>query len=504
MPLLLLPMLTAENSATIAICLVAIGILGWGFYRNRSYGKIGILAWLQSAALMLPWLVFFGSFALGIYINLAAVLILLLISTGLYIWLGNRLRLAAQDPEANAEIIKKLNRYQPETSTTTTPPDSTTPNIPQTAATNEELEKIRGIFGIDTFFATETLPYQQGAIFKGNLRGEPVVVHDRLQAKLHSLMGDKYRLFLVEGFENRPVVVVLPSSNDRLEMTITQKVLAVVLLVATIASSLETAGIFLGFDFYAHPDRWRETMPLFLGLWTILISHELGHWLMASKYQIKLSWPNFLPTAQIGAFGAITRFASILPNRSTMFDISIAGPAAGGIVAFGLLLVGLFLSHSGAGLEIPAQFFQSSILVGSIAKVMLGGEVHKTLISVSPLVIVGWLGLVVTALNLMPAGQLDGGRMIQAIYGRKTAQRVTIATLVILGIVVLTNPNNSLILYWAVLIGFLQRGLERPSLNELTEPDDARAALTLLALFLMLTVLIPFSPELAGRFGIGD
>jgi membrane-associated protease RseP (regulator of RpoE activity) len=494
-------MLTAENSATIAICLVAIGILGWGFYRNRSYGKIGILAWLQSAALMLPWLVFFGSFALGMYINLAAVLILLLISTGLYIWLGNRLRLAAQDPEANAEIIKKLNRYQPETGTTTPPPE---PSIPATAAPHEDLEKIRGIFGIDTFFATETIPYQQGAIFKGNLRGEPLVVHDRLQQKLLNLMGDKYRLFLVEGFENRPVVVVLPSSNDRLEMTVTQKVLAVVLLVATIASSLETAGIFLGFDFYAHTDRWRETMPLFLGLWTILISHELGHWLMASQHQVKLSWPNFLPTAQIGAFGAITRFASILPNRSTMFDISIAGPAAGGIVAFVLLLAGLLLSQPGSGLEIPAQFFQSSILVGSIAKVMLGNEVHKTLISVSPLVIVGWLGLVITALNLMPAGQLDGGRMIQAIYGRKTAQRVTIATLVILGIVVLTNPDNSLILYWAVLIGFLQRSLERPSLNELTEPDDARAALTLLALFLMLAVLMPFSPELAGRFGIGD
>jgi hypothetical protein len=137
-------MFTAENSATIAICLIAIGILGWGFYRNRSYGKIGILAWLQSSALMLPWLVFFGSFALGIYINLATVLVLLLISTGLYIWLGNRLRLAAQDPNANAEMAKKLNRYQPETGSVPSQSEQVLA-IPQIS--NEDLEKIRGIFG---------------------------------------------------------------------------------------------------------------------------------------------------------------------------------------------------------------------------------------------------------------------------------------------------------------------------------------------------------------------
>jgi membrane-associated protease RseP (regulator of RpoE activity) len=502
MPISLLPpMFTAENSATIAICLIAIGILGWGFYRNRSYGKIGILAWLQSSALMLPWLVFFGSFALGIYINLATVLVLLLISTGLYIWLGNRLRLAAQDPNANAEMAKKLNRYQPETGSVSSQSEQvlTVPKI-----SNEDLEKIRGIFGIDTFFATETIPYQQGAIFKGNLRGEPTFVHDRLQQKMMNLVGDRYRIFLVEGFEDRPVVVVLPNTNDQLVMSTTQKVLAVLLFVATIGSSLETAGIFLGFDFYAHADRWPETLPLSVGLWTVLISHELGHWLMARARQVKLSWPNFLPTAQIGAFGAITRFASVLPNRSTLFDVSIAGPAAGGLVAFLMLIAGLLISRSENGLEIPAQFFQSSILVGSLAKVVLGNEVHKTLVTVHPLVIIGWLGMVITALNLMPAGQLDGGRMIQAIYGRKVAQRMTIATLIILGIVVLTNPANSLILYWAVLVGFLQRNLERPSLNELTEPNDARAALTLLALFLMIAILIPFTPELAGRFGIGD
>jgi len=110
------------------------------------------------------------------------------------------------------------------------------------------------------------------------------------------------------------------------------------------------------------------------------------------------------------------------------------------------------------------------------------------------------LGLIITALNLLPAGQLDGGRIVQSIYGRKTAGRATAITLVILVIASLANP---LALYWAVLILFLQRQQERPATNELTEPDDARAALGLLALFLTLATLLPLTPSLAGRLGIG-
>ena len=192
-----------------------------------------------------------------------------------------------------------------------------------------------------------------------------------------------------------------------------------------------------------------------------------------------------------------------MANRTALFDISLAGPAVGGVVALLLLIAGLLLSHEGSSFQVPSQFFQGSILVGALAKVFVGASVQKTLVDIHPLTIVGWLGLVITALNLMPAGQLDGGRIVQAIYGRKIARRTTIATLIILGIVAFLNPANPLILYWAIVILFLQRGQERPSLNEITEPNDTRAILGLLALFLMAATLIPWTPALASRLGIG-
>jgi membrane-associated protease RseP (regulator of RpoE activity) len=508
----------SETTATILIILVAIGVLGWGFNRARPYGKLGVLAWLQSVVLTAPWLLFFGLFTAGIYVNLVGILFLLVASAGLYIFLGNRLRAAGQDAVLQERATKLLNDKQessdvqkPDEQISATAANLTSPPNGKNATTSEvvpipaeDLKSLQGIFGIDTFFATETIPYQEGVIFKGNMRGvEPEKVFSRLSTSLEERLGDRYRLFLVESPEGRPVVIVLPSSNDPQPSTLPQKILAISLLIATIATSLEAAGLLLNFDFFNNPERFREVLPLSAGIWTIFAAHELGHWWQAKRHNVRISWPFFIPSWQIGSFGAITRFESLIPNRTALFDISLAGPAVGGIVSLLMLIVGLVLSHQGSAFQLPAQFFQGSILVGTLARIFLGASLQTNLVGVHPLMIVGWLGLVVTALNLMPAGQLDGGRMVQAIYGRKTARRTTIATLVVLGIVALANPANPLILYWAIVILFLQRSLERPSLNEITEPNDTRAILALLALFLMVATLIPLTPALAVRLGIG-
>lgn len=498
-------MLTSSETPIIAaVVLVAFGILGWGFYRARPFGKLGILAWLQSVVLMAPWLVFFGLFAAGIYINIVGVLLLLVLSTGIYIFLGRQLRQAGQDAILKAKATERLANQASETASTSenanqpvviaeVKPEAI--NIPE-----EDLNTIKGIFGIDTFFATETIPYQEGAIFKGNLRGDAEQVHNRLTQRLQERLGDQYRLFLVENTDGKPVMIVLPSRTDPKPMQLSQKAFAVILLVATIATSLEAAGLLLNFDLFANPSRVSEALPIGLGIFTILIAHEIGHWLLARKHQVRLTWPFFLPAVQIGSFGAITRFQSLLPNRKALFDIALAGPAFGGIVSLIMLVTGLLLSHPGTLFQLPNKFFQGSILVGSLARVVLGSALQAPLVNVHPLVIVGWLGLVITALNLMPAGQLDGGRVVQAIYGRKTAGRATIATLIVLALVSL---GNTLAFYWAIVIFFLQRDAERPSLNEITEPDDARAALGLLALFLMVSTLLPLTPALAGKLGIG-
>ncbi|MEO0456246.1 MAG: site-2 protease family protein, partial [Cyanobacteria bacterium P01_A01_bin.114] len=377
-------------------------------------------------------------------------------------------------------------------------PPATEPGFTPISA--DDLAAIEGVFGIDTFFRTETTPYQSGAFFRGNLRGQPAETVEQLNAALESRLGDRYRLFLIEGPEGKPVMVALPSRDDPKPATRPQKVLAVALAIATLATSLETGGILQGFDFFQNLDRWRETLPVALGVTAVLVAHEIGHRWQAQRHQIKLSWPFFLPAWQLGSFGAFTRFESLLPNRSILFDIAFAGPAFGGILSVILLLAGLVMSHPGSQFQIPAEFFQGSVLVGALARIVLGSALQADIIDIHPLTIVGWLGLVITALNVMPAGQLDGGRIVQSIYGRRVAGRATVVTLILLALVSLVNP---LALYWAALILFLQRDLERPCLDDLSEPDDARAGLALLILFMMLATLLPLTPSLAGRLGIG-
>jgi membrane-associated protease RseP (regulator of RpoE activity) len=498
-------LISSETPVIASILLVVVGILGWGFYRSRRFGKLGILAWLQSVALMVPWLLFFGLFAAGIYINIAGILLLLVISTAIYVLLGKQLRSLGQDAilrqKATERLEAQLKQQSPEEGNNNQTPVSGEQQPEILRIPPEDLNTIKSIFGIDTFFATETIPYQEGVIFKGNLRGEdPEKIHDRLTASLQSKLGDKYRLFIVENTDARPVMIVLPSTTDPRPSSLAQKAFAGVLLIATIATSFEASGLLLGFDFFSTPEKYNQSLPVAVGLFVILAAHEIGHWIIARRHQVRLSLPFFLPAVQLGSFGAITRFESLLPNRRALFDIAISGPAAGGIVSLLMLIAGLLLSHEGSLFQLPNQFFQGSILVGSLARVVLGSALQSSIVDVHPLVIIGWLGLVVTAINLMPAGQLDGGRIVQAIYGRKTAGRATFATVVLLGLISLANP---LAMYWAIVILFLQRDLERPSLNEVTEPDDARAALGLLALFLMIATLLPLTPALAGKLGIG-
>jgi membrane-associated protease RseP (regulator of RpoE activity) len=167
-----------------------------------------------------------------------------------------------------------------------------------------------------------------------------------------------------------------------------------------------------------------------------------------------------------------------------------------------MLIVGFRLSAIGMGsIDIPSQIFQASVLAGTLAKIFLGEALQNSFIAIHPLVVLGWLGSTITALNLMPAGQLDGGRIVQAVYGRRTAGWTTVLTLIFLVIATVINP---LALYWGGIILILLRDLERPMLNELSELDSDREALGVVALSWMLVTLLPIASGMAERMGIGS
>ncbi|MGY2979508.1 site-2 protease family protein [Thermostichus sp. OS-CIW-31] len=469
-----------------------LAFLGWGFWRARRRGSLAVWVWLQGSLLLLPWVVFLGLLLLGIYLNFAGFLLLLLVFTGLYIAVGRKTRqLAQQELQARREQLARLEEQGEAPSAGEAPLEA--PAVLQRISA-EDLQAIQSIFGLDTFFVTETVPYGEGAIFKGNLRQEAEVVVPLLVEKLKEQVGSRYQLFLVEDPAEKPAVVVLPDPIVNYRASVGAQILAGALLVFSFVATLEVGANLLGFRLLDAPGRWVEALPVAAGIFAILLVHETGHRWMAGKYGVRLSPAFVIPSLGIGTLGSLNRIQSPVPNRKALFDIAFAGPAASGILSLLVLLAGLKLSGS-EGLYVPTEIFRSSILVGTLARLVLGSQLQAELVPIHPFVAVGWIGLAITALSLLPAGQLDGGRIVQAVYGRKTAARATFITLIALAVAAISNV---LALYWALLILFIAREPERPPQDEITETDGQRDALALLALFLMVMTLLPIAPALAG------
>jgi membrane-associated protease RseP (regulator of RpoE activity) len=535
------------------VLLVTLALVVWSYSRSRKLGKVGWLSWLQFLVLMAPWLIYFVLFVTGTFLSFAALLLLFVLSSTGYIAIGNQIRQILIKEQSQAQSMQNLANTNASDAANPEPKDSQTPatddnsyssdssNAPNSppnslnkSANNfgnkgikglpgqlpmanpltnplgirfkpipvEDLKVMQGIFGIDTFYATETIPYQEGVIFRGNLRNDPEVAHAEMTQSLRKRFDDKYNLFLVEGQERKPVVIILPTRATTPEPNFwAQNVLVVVLILASIYTVFSLGLQLSGIGVAQTWADYSRALPFAGGLVAIFGCRELAMRLTARRYQIGLGLPFLLPSSQLGCFGAFSRITSTIPHRKALFDVAVAGPIASGTISFGVLLAGLILTGKHLGtIDVPSQIFQSSILVGMMAKVVLGDALRAEVLAIHPLTVLGWLGLVVTALNLMPAGQLDGGRIVQAVYGRRTAGWTTVLTLVFLAIATFINP---LALYWGGLILILLRDLERPMLNELSELDEERDLLGLVLLFSMLIVILPFAPSLAQRFGIG-
>ncbi|KAG8098496.1 hypothetical protein GUJ93_ZPchr0013g35381 [Zizania palustris] len=307
------------------------------------------------------------------------------------------------------------------------------------------------LFGYTTFWLTREEPFGdlgEGVLFVGNLRGKREEIFAKLQRQLRELTGDKYNLFMVEepnseGEDPRggPRVsfgLLRREVSEPGPTTLWQYVISLLLFLLTVFSCVEL-GIASKISslppeivtYFTDPNATgpppdmqlllpfvESALPVAYGVLAVQLFHEVGHFLAAFPKRVKLSIPFFIPNFTLGTFGAITQFKSILPDRKTMFDISMAGPLAGAALSFSMLFVGLLLSSNPAGasdlVEVPSKLFQGSLLLGLISRATLGySAMHAATVAIHPLVIAGWCGLTTTAFNMLPVGCLDGGRALQ-------------------------------------------------------------------------------------------
>lgn len=193
------------------------------------------------------------------------------------------------------------------------------------------------------------------------------------------------------------------------------------LLLATFASATVSGAVWAGVDPFASGSALVQGLPYSVALLAILLCHEFGHYLLCRRHGVDASLPYFLPAPLLpfGTFGAFIRIRSRFPDRRALFDIGMAGPWAGFVVALVVLVAGLRLSH--VETVVPQHgflVFGDSVLSAQLIRLVVGADSNDVVIH--PLALAGWFGLFVTSLNLLPAGQLDGGHALYAVVGRRT------------------------------------------------------------------------------------
>ncbi len=230
-----------------------------------------------------------------------------------------------------------------------------------------------------------------------------------------------------------------------------------------------------------------DGLPFSLTLIVILLAHEFGHYLTARYYDVDASLPYFLPAPTlIGTLGAFIRIRSVILSKRVLFDIGVAGPLAGFVMLLAPLASGVSLSHVVPGIVHQGDLVLGTPLLLRLFEMAVFPGVATADISLHPVARAAWVGLLATALNLLPIGQLDGGHIIYAFLGEKTKylSRFLVALLIPMGIFLAYSW-----LVWAVLLFFF--GMRHPSIMDDRPVGRVRNWLAIASLIIFILSFTP-------------
>ena len=271
----------------------------------------------------------------------------------------------------------------------------------------------------------------------------------------------------------------------------------IVLFLMTVVTTVVAGMVWEGLNPLQQIGQFYRGLPYAFTLLTILFCHEMGHYVTARHYGIDVTLPYFIPVPPpfpIGTLGAFIRMQSLPHNRRALLQVGAAGPIAGFCIA---LPAAIYAYATATVAPIPASGgvyyeFAEPLLLQLINHVVFGPIPQGSAIQISSVGIAAWFGLLVTMLNLLPVGQLDGGHIVYALFGRRARYLswTVVAVLVIMG-----GVFHPMWFMWAV-IGMVLLRLRPPAILDQHTPLDWRSqiiALIALAIFVLCFMPSPIS-----------
>lgn len=247
---------------------------------------------------------------------------------------------------------------------------------------------------------------------------------------------------------------------------------------------------------------WRG-WPFSLSVMLILGAHELGHYFAARYHKVAVSLPYFIPlpiVSLFGTLGAFIRMKEPVKNKRALFDIGVAGPLAGLVFAVPILLYGLATSEIGP--ISSTGLLEGNSLFYYLSKFVIFGQFlpnETSDVYLNQVAWAGWVGLLVTSLNLMPVGQLDGGHIMFSLFGRRAGQLFMpiIIILITLSIASYLIYGTATWTLWIVLLYFFGRTYAEP-LDDVTELDPRRRWLGIATMVIFLLIFMPVPLRILG------
>ena len=336
-------------------------------------------------------------------------------------------------------------------------------------------------------------------LFRGPLRESAAVSFEKLNRGLPK----GFVPLVQEDDQLGAKIVLIPKSAERdISQRPVRPWLHWLLFGLTVITTTWAGASHQGIDLAQEPGQFAVGLPYSIGLLLILGVHELGHFFMARRHAMDVTPPYFIPVPfGLGTFGAFIQMRSPPENRRALFDVAVAGPLAGFVIAVPALLLGLRFSTITAGSEdtvsqglLHGATVGSSILFTVLTKLALGDAAqYGALVRLSPLAFAGWLGLFITALNLLPVGQLDGGHITRAMFGSRVGQ--TISSIAMWSLFLLALFVWPGLMMWALIV-FLIAGRGAPPLNDVTPLDTARMVIGYVAILILVLILAPMPHSL--------
>ena len=357
---------------------------------------------------------------------------------------------------------------------------------PTTAVPLDKVEAIRHDIAdlFSTYDTTLDFPQSGQMRFRGHFLVDLADQYDELRARfeVHGFTplvraDDDGRIALI----GLPVVFDPPPSNW---------VINLLLFIATILSTLYIGASYEGSE-QALQELWRG-FPFSFSLLLILGAHELGHYFAARYHKVPVTLPYFipLPFSIIGTLGAFIRLKAPVSNRRALLDVGAAGPLAGMVFALPSLLYGLATSPVNT-LPAAGYMAEGNSMLYILAKLIVKGQLlpaNGMDVSLNQVAWAGWIGLLVTGLNLIPVGQLDGGHVAYVLFNKK-ARQFFWPVMVGLGLLVLLTQTTMWLLWMGLL--FLFGRYHAETLDGVTELDSRRRWIAIFTLFLFILVFVP-------------